>query len=302
MPSVFIDPKIDYAFKMIFGRAEKKEVLISLLNAMIYDGKPMIADVVILNPYLPSDVEKLKDTYVDIHATLSNGGLVLIEMQMVFLRGFFKRVLYNNAKRYSSQLVKGESYPRLTAVISLIVTNFVYNESSAKVVTKFKLKEETENTLYPAADDFQIVIAELPKFRKRADELTTLVDHWLFFLQYAQTLEEVPQMIQMTEVREAFEIAKRVNLEQLELIELERRELDALAAQQNLELTWAEGVEEGIGIGREEGRQRRTRQMISQMLGLGLPLEQIAQIAEMTVAEIRQIEQEQALPNGRSEP
>ena len=35
----FISPKIDYAFKKIFGSEESKEILISFLNAIIYDGK-----------------------------------------------------------------------------------------------------------------------------------------------------------------------------------------------------------------------------------------------------------------------
>jgi len=34
----FINPKTDYAFKKIFGSAESKDILISFLNALVYDG------------------------------------------------------------------------------------------------------------------------------------------------------------------------------------------------------------------------------------------------------------------------
>jgi len=78
MTPVFINPKIDYAFKMIFGREEHKSLLISFLNAMIYDGEPTVTAVDILNPYLPSAVETHKDTYVDIQAVLQDGSIVLI--------------------------------------------------------------------------------------------------------------------------------------------------------------------------------------------------------------------------------
>ncbi len=38
----FINPKIDFAFKKIFGNEQHKEVLISFLNAILYVGQPMI--------------------------------------------------------------------------------------------------------------------------------------------------------------------------------------------------------------------------------------------------------------------
>ncbi len=59
----FINPKTDYAFKKIFGSSESKDILISFLNAMIYDGNPTIADWEIINPNLPPRVEGLKDTW-----------------------------------------------------------------------------------------------------------------------------------------------------------------------------------------------------------------------------------------------
>ncbi|NET74320.1 MAG: Rpn family recombination-promoting nuclease/putative transposase, partial [Sphaerospermopsis sp. SIO1G2] len=282
----------------------------SFLNAMLYKGEPVIQQAEILNPYLPRQVSSLKDSYVDVQAVLDDGSLVLIEMQTSHTPAFFKRVLYNTAKRYSEHLPQGEPYTQLIPVISLIVADFVYRERPTRPLSAFKLQEIEAHFPYPAADDFQIVIAELPKFTKEADDIDSLADEWLFFMQNAKTLREVPPTMQKTrEIEAAFEIARRINFEALELLEIDRRERDQATAQLQLELSFSEGVnigreegrEEGIGIGREEGR-RRTRQMVLQMLGLGLPLEQIAQIAEMTVAEIQQIEREQGLPNSRTEP
>lgn len=35
----FISPKVDYAFKRIFGSEESQDILISFLNAIIYEGQ-----------------------------------------------------------------------------------------------------------------------------------------------------------------------------------------------------------------------------------------------------------------------
>lgn len=57
---IFINPKTDYAFKKIFGSSESKEILISFLNALIYEGNPTIQDLEIINPNLPPKLAGLK--------------------------------------------------------------------------------------------------------------------------------------------------------------------------------------------------------------------------------------------------
>ena len=49
---IFINPKIDFAFKKIFGSEDSKDILISFLNALIYEEQPVIQSIEILNPYI----------------------------------------------------------------------------------------------------------------------------------------------------------------------------------------------------------------------------------------------------------
>jgi predicted transposase/invertase (TIGR01784 family) len=44
----FINPKIDFAFKKIFGSEESHDILVSFLNALIYDGRPVIESLTIV--------------------------------------------------------------------------------------------------------------------------------------------------------------------------------------------------------------------------------------------------------------
>jgi hypothetical protein len=106
----FINPKTDFAFKKIFGSNQSKPILISFLNAMIYDGNPTITDLEIIDPYLASRVQYLKDSYLDVKARLTGGTTVIIEMQVLNVESFAKRVVYNTAKTYSTQLIRGEGY------------------------------------------------------------------------------------------------------------------------------------------------------------------------------------------------
>ena len=119
---IFINPKTDFAFKKIFGSTDSKDILISFLNALLYDGQPTIEDLEILDPYSASVVRGLKDTYLDVKATITGNKTVIIEMQVLNVPAFDKRVLYNAAKAYSMQLKSGEGYSKLKPVIASIVS------------------------------------------------------------------------------------------------------------------------------------------------------------------------------------
>lgn len=95
---IFISRKIDYAFKKIFASDQSQDILISFLNAIIYEGKNVIESLTILNPYSPGKLPTFKESYLDIRAVLNDGSIVIIEMQVARVTGFDKRVVYNLAK------------------------------------------------------------------------------------------------------------------------------------------------------------------------------------------------------------
>ena len=59
----FISPKIDFAFKKIFGDRQSKDILISFLNAIIYQGNATIKDLEIIDPYNAGEVRALREPY-----------------------------------------------------------------------------------------------------------------------------------------------------------------------------------------------------------------------------------------------
>ncbi|HAG85197.1 MAG TPA: transposase, partial [Cyanobacteria bacterium UBA12227] len=105
---IFINPKTDFAFKKIFGSEQSKDILISFLNALLYQGNLTIKDLEILNPYLAPRIRGVKDTYLDVKAKITGDKTIIIEMQVLNVEGFEKRILYNAAKSYSLQLDAGE--------------------------------------------------------------------------------------------------------------------------------------------------------------------------------------------------
>jgi len=221
----FINPKTDFAFKKLFGDEQNKEILISFLNAILYQGNSAIESLEILNPYQPPKIRGVKDTYLYIRSKLNNEQTVIIEMQVLNVEGFEKRILYNAAKAYSIQLDTGVDYTLLNPVIALTITDFEMFPNLDKVISRFVLKERDYLIDY-LIYDIELVFVELPKFSKKLEELETLTDKWLYFLKNAKSLEVVPeQMGEVPAINKAFEVANRVGLTREELEDLEHQEI-----------------------------------------------------------------------------
>ncbi|MEL6384796.1 MAG: Rpn family recombination-promoting nuclease/putative transposase, partial [Cyanobacteria bacterium J06626_18] len=145
----FINPKTDFAFKKIFGSLQSQGVLISFLNGLLYDGADTITSLDILNPYQAPRIRGMKDTYLDVKALLKDGTQVIVEMQVLNVEGFEKRILYNAAKTYSTQLGTGDDYTLLNPVIALTITDFVMFEDLEAYRSRFVLWEKDFLIDYP---------------------------------------------------------------------------------------------------------------------------------------------------------
>ena len=293
---IFINPKTDYAFKKIFGSSESKEILISFLNALIYEGNSTIEDLEIINPNLPPKIEGLKDSYLDVKAQLSDGTLVIIEMQVLNVQSFGKRVFYNAAKTYAFQLEAAQGYRLLKPVIALTITDFEMFPDSEEFSSKFVLKEVNKNFTYPE-NELDLVFVELPKFIKGQEELETLADKWIYFMKNARSLTSVPEtMDSVPEIHQAFEIANQVKLSREELADLDRREQFIYDQQGAIIKASREGIEqgreEGIEQGREEGREEGMREKaiaIARQLLSQLDNAAISQVTGLTVEDVQNL-------------
>ena len=177
----FINPKTDYAFKKIFGSSQSKDILISFLNALIYDGNSTIEDLEIIDPNLPPRVQGLKDTYLDVKAKLKDGTTVIIEMQVLNVQSFGKRVVFNAAKTYAFQLQAGEGYRFLKPVIALTLTDFEMFPNRNRLIYRFVYRDKSDGFTYPE-NEIEMVFIELPKFTKELHQLETIADKWIYFI------------------------------------------------------------------------------------------------------------------------
>jgi predicted transposase/invertase (TIGR01784 family) len=283
---IFINPKTDFAFKKIFGSEQSHDILISFLNGILYQGEPAIADLEILNPYQAPRIRGIKATYLDVKAQLATGETVIIEMQVLNVEGFEKRILYNAAKAYSIQLGSGDKYALLNPVIALTITDFEMFSEFDAVISRFVLKEKEFLVDYPSSD-LELVFVELPKFKLELADLHSLTDKWMYFLQHTRDLDAIPEaMATVPEIRQAFEVANRASLSPDELDELDHQ-LMFLQDQRN---AISLAVKQGLAQGETETSQAIALKMLKKQF----PLETITELTGLTVEQLQALLQQPA--------
>jgi len=273
----FINPKTDYAFKRIFGSNQSKEILLSFLNAILYEDKEVIQDLEILNPYSPGASFTLKDTYLDVKAKLDNNTTVLIEMQVLNQYAFDKRVIYNVAKSYSNQLESGERYNLLNPVIGVTIVDFTLFDNSEKIINSFILQEKELKFVYN--EEINLVFVELRKFNKKLEELESVADKWLYFLRNATELKEKPASFErIPSLNKALEIANLAGLNSEELDDIQNRAM------------WLADQEGRLFYAQEEARKETKLELIFLLLKQKLGIISLENRAKIEPSSIEQLD------------
>ena len=290
----FINPRVDYAFKKIFGSHQSEKILISFLNAIIYDGEKIIESLTIVNPFNPGQIISFKDTYLDVKAVLVDGSIVVIEMQVARMTAFNKRVAYNLAKAYANQLDKGEKYPLLNPAIAVTITDFILFKTTDDAINKFVFQEETKK-LECLDKELRLIFVELPKFKKTLSELQGLKDKWIYFLKEAASLDGIPESLgEVVEIEQALNIANFINMSPEELEVVENR---GIAMQDERgRIAYAEQLGEARGIvkGETKGRLSQTIALVKVLITqrFGEVSEEISnQIEDLPMADLEDLVQ-----------
>ncbi|PQJ95588.1 Rpn family recombination-promoting nuclease/putative transposase [Chromatium okenii] len=253
----FLNPKTDYTFKKIFGSETSHEILISFLNAILnLSGAEEIIEVTIIDPYQAPKIQGLKNTFLDVKVRDQSGHFYIVEMQVLNVEGFEKRVLYNTCKAYVNQLGKGEAYRLLTSVVAITIADFIMFSELQQVVSQFRLSATENPAIYQR--DLELVFAELPKFDLTEAELKTPLDRWFYFLKTAENLTAVPESLAVEPaIAQALELANRAGWSEEELDDVEKREMwleDQRYLQEQAHIAEQRGLKKGLEQGLEKGR------------------------------------------------
>ena len=271
MHPVFADPKTDFVFKRIFGAEARKPLLIALLNHVLeLEGERRILDVQHLSGDQHVDVPELKLSIVDVKCTDATGRRFVVEMQVLKVEGFEKRVVYNASKAYVMQLRNADEYPALCDVVGLTICNFNLwpekdHQGRFKVPMLSRWRMQEQHSGERGLPQVQYAFLELPKYAG-GDSPETLVDKWAYFFREAKNLEVIPPALSSGPFREALEVARTATFTAAEWDAYDRSKMAEQDARGALSVARAEGEIKGRAEGRAEGELQGRRATLVRLI------------------------------------
>ena len=295
-----INPRVDIAFKKIFGTEENKDLLISLINAIVGE-EDHVVDVTLLNPYNQKNFKTDKLSILDIKAEGDQGKKFNIEIQITDEADYDKRALYYWAKLYAEQLKEREEYGSLEKVIGIHILNFTSILDSEKYHNAFHITEKETGIHY--FKELELHTIELKKFNDSLGkefedmgaEIQNALDLWsAFLLRYdlvGQT--KLSNKLDDTPVKKAINVLNVMNFtdEEREIYEgkLKWLRIEANSLKKAEEKGIEKGRQEGRQKGREEGEKNKSIEIACKMLKRKRPIEEILEDTGLTEEELKKL-------------
>lgn len=297
-----ITPKIDLAFKKIFGVEENKDLLISLINATV-SQEDQVLDITLLNPYNPKHFTKDKLSILDVKAVGQTGKMFNIEIQITDEADYDKRALYYWAKLYTEQLKTSQHYSNLNKAIGIHILNFISIPDSDNYHNAFHITEKESGLTY--FSDLELHTIELTKFSHDPKEsitsllqkIKTSLDIWTAFLTRHDLLnkDNLPQALDTDSLKKALHVLDTVNFTYEERMAYEDRlkwwRIEAGTIEKFQKKGREEGRLQGILEGRQEGRQEGEREkaisIAKAMIQEGDSVEKIIRITGLPESDVQ---------------
>lgn len=277
-----LKPKIDIVFHSLF-RVGNEEITKAIIKAVT---KEKIEYINLNNDrHIVGKYPNEKIGILDLRATLDNGTICNIEIQLADQKDTAERFLYYWSRIYSGQLVKGDRYNKLNKVIGIIILDYEFQKTKEieNISTKWKVKEVLTGKEIELTDVLELYIIEIPKAKKILEkDPYNEVAQWMMFLDDPNKEEVSKIMLENKEIKQAMNELEEMS-EDEELRRLAELKEKAIRDEENgLRHAREEGIKEGI--------KRDKIEIAMKMKQEGFSIEKIVEITGITKEEINAIE------------
>ncbi len=264
---VYADLLLDLTFKKAFNPdTQNKVCLIELLNALL-EGEidEPIEDVQSRDKEHNDGSNENRTTIFDLHCVDSKNRKFIIEVQIAKQENIVNRAIYYAAQTVVSQGDRGRGYKYgLDPVITVVFMEFSVFDEQDKYLRKAMLREKDGTRI---SRTLNFVFVELPKFRKKLEELETNLDKCLYALCHIKELRKMPSKYTGSSFELLFrtaELAKFSKEEQKMIDAAQKAKWDAYAIQSYREQEDARIREEAVRLRAEKARVQAEKSRVQE--------------------------------------
>ena len=249
----------DYGFKRLFGEERNKDLLIDFLNTLL-NKQETIKTLSFYSPEKQPPTKFERKAIFDLFCENKKGEKFIIELQKAKQNYFKDRTIYYSTFPIQEQALRGDWNFKLKAVYTIGILDFCFDDGDKDktVVTEVKLMNTvTKKVFY---NKLSYIYLQMPNFTKKASELLTKRDKWLFAIKNLQDLEDKPEILSGI-FKKFFEEAEIANYTIKEIKDYEHSLKVYRDLKNTIDTARDEGKEEGKEEGREEGREETEKRL-----------------------------------------
>ena len=270
---IYANILLDYWFKRTFAELPFSErLLILLLQELIPERK--IASLSYVHQEHTNPYPDARGVRVDVEVTDENGSRFLVEMQREPQDWFYERAIYYASHCILQQMPLGQDDFSFPPVYFIGIMDFALHNDPQRVMYRYALREDQNKDLM--TDSLHFIFLELPNCGRALTPQATVLDNFCFALHNMQFLEERPDALRQEIFDLLFEAAEIATFTPEDKVKYE------------FEMTTERDIRNQIAFARKE----KAKEMARNILAKGYALEEIAEISELPIEQIRALQEE----------
>lgn len=269
-------------FKAVFGDRENKEVVMSVINTLLPEGK-QVKDIEYLPTIYQGPMLDSKEFQYDFMCNGTDGSAFIVEMQCYPDDFWFRRCVSYASRAYDMQNKRGEDYDVAPVYLIGLMGTVIRHEDegrwNGRYVSEYTFREKETHELQD--ETIFIIFAELARFDKELRDCGNDLERMLYVIKNGWKLNNQPPELRKEIFRRLLDACEIAEFNKSKRIQYDKDMYDE--RKRNSELATAKR------IGREEGREEGVRTVAMEMKSMGLPVEMIVKatgLSETAISEL----------------
>jgi predicted transposase/invertase (TIGR01784 family) len=243
-----MSPKIDFAFKLIFGDKKHTDITIAFLSAVLKVAREELAEIEIINSELLREFKEDKKGILDVRVKTRDHQQINIEIQILPTDFMPARSLFYWSKMFTSQIRAGDTYDQLKKCVAINIVDFKCTPLN-QLHSCYHIMEDTSG--HRLTELLEVHFMELPKLVEKDIERNEddPVVQWMTFID-SQSQEVMEMLAQKNQdIGRAFDLLQIISQDQNKRMAYEARQAEIMDQRTRI----LEATRKGEEIGAEKG-------------------------------------------------
>ena len=212
---VFVDLRIDFAFKLIFGTPGNEDLLLRLVNTILPE-RHITSVQLATQEQMPLRPEARRST-IDVSCTAEDGSALIIEMQIKSQNDFNDRMVFYSSFPIINRLRRGDndSY-KLTPIYMIAIADFIIPDikPNDELINHYTIRNIRDNGI-EFTDSIHFVTVELPKLPATLSEVKDKAQWILYTIKHIGKMQTMPEEYRKTYLEKIFGLSNFAAMSEL---------------------------------------------------------------------------------------